>query len=468
MINEESVKFIENTPAGFRVYSVRKYAPHYHKNALELLFVLKGQVQLHSSYDSFTLAKGDFTVINNEDVHCIMGDEENLVVSIYLDLETLSEKNEYIGYLYFICESFNVNSEQKKYTAEMRKLMTEVLLEAVKKDVDADKINDYTERIINILMTKFDLVHYHDGSEIPQNQMERYYRIIREVELRYGEKLSIEELANKEYIGKNYISQFWKKITGMNFTEYLNSRRIEKAESMLFTTGKSIYEISLCCGFSDSKYIYKNFKKWYGKTPAEHKKQYEKYLEYGIDIDEYDNSDIIGKFGRVLAYANMDDERASVIKSAANGVDWKFNYETQMNRYLGCRLKTEIIRERHQDIGIREIHLPLLDKSVAKFADGQVTIDENVVLDILRKAEPMFSAINIEVDFESRTSDEWEAIIRKFVDMVEKADRKLIQHCRFTFYFSNFEMDTAVKKLTEALSDVIGAKNMKIALRFDH
>ena len=55
----------------------------------------------------------------------------------------------------------------------------------------------------------------------------------------------------------------------------------EKAEKLLLTTGKSISEISLLCGFSDPKYIYKSFKKWYDVTPSAHKKAYEQYMERG-------------------------------------------------------------------------------------------------------------------------------------------------------------------------------------------
>ena len=387
MIEKENINFIKDTAAALRVYSVREYAPHYHEDCLEMLFVLDGRAELLSSYDCFHLTKGDFTLINEGDIHYIRGNEENIVVSLYIDLNKFSEQNEYVRYLYFICESFNANSMQEKHCPEMRKLITNVVIEAAKEDRDTEKINSFMKQIMDLLVNKFDLVHYHNGREIPENQMQRYYRIVREIEERYSEKLDLEDLAQKEFIGKTYISQFWKKMTNMNFTEYLNSRRAEKAERMLLSTDKSITEISLCCGFSDPKYIYKSFQKWYDSTPSQHKKKYEKYKTGGTDIDEYLHSEILTKLGPALVYANMDEERARLIRSSGASGDWRQKYETQMSRYSGSKLKREMIKESHHQLGLREIYLPLLDSNVVKLRDGEVMMDEDFVWMALEKAK---------------------------------------------------------------------------------
>ena len=62
MIERENVNFIEGTGAALRVYSVKEYIPHFHEDCLEILFLLEGEADILSSYDSFHLAKGDFTV----------------------------------------------------------------------------------------------------------------------------------------------------------------------------------------------------------------------------------------------------------------------------------------------------------------------------------------------------------------------------------------------------------------------
>lgn len=322
MIEKETINFIEGTAIALSMYSAREYVSHYHADCLEIIFVLDGEADLLSSYDFFHLKKGDFTVINESDVHCIQNGRDNLIASLYIDLNEFSHQHEYVKYLYFMCESFNVNSMQEKHCPEMRRLITNVILEIIKGDSDTERINRLVQRLMALLIGKFDMVFYHNGREIPENQLQRYYRIIKEVEERYGEKLELEDLAQREYIGTTYISQFWKKMTNMNFTEYLNSRRIEKAERMLLSTGKSINEISLNCGFSDPKYIYKNFKKWYGQTPSQHKKKYEGYKAKGNRIITYGYDEILDKFGRTLAYVNLDEEDTKLMRYAEHAGDW--------------------------------------------------------------------------------------------------------------------------------------------------
>lgn len=468
MIERENVNFIEGTGAALRVYSVKEYIPHFHEDCLEILFLLEGEADILSSYDSFHLAKGDFTVINEGDVHCIRSSANNVMVSLYIDLNEFTEQNEYVKYLYFICESFNANSMQEKYCLEIRRLITEAVLETAKPDADAGRIRGFIQQIMDILIGKFDLVYYHNGREIPENQMHRYYRIVREIEEHYGEKLELEGLAQKEFIGKTYISQFWKKMTNMNFTEYLNSRRTEKAERILLSSDKSITEISLRCGFSDPKYIYKSFKKWYDTTPSQHKKKYEKYVSAGNRMEEYDRTELMERLGRSLAYANIDEERASLIRSAEhNAGDWRRRYEAQMSRYSGSKLKREMIKESHHELGLREIYLPLLDRSTAEIKDGSVSLDDGFILSALRKAKEMAHVLYIELEFDLHSVDQWEEIITAFVStVISGGGKELLQRCRYVVCFDKLEKDIAVKELIDRVSPLVGAKNIKMALKF--
>lgn len=90
-----------------RMYSVEEYEPHYHENCIELLLVLKGDAYLMASYDKFHMKAGEFVVINNGDIHYIRSDVENVLLSMYVDLDAFTDKCRYIRNLYFVCESFN-------------------------------------------------------------------------------------------------------------------------------------------------------------------------------------------------------------------------------------------------------------------------------------------------------------------------------------------------------------------------
>lgn len=468
MIEREDITFIEGTPVAVREYSIEKYIPHYHEDCLELLFVLKGEAYVQASYDKFDMEAGDFVLINDTDVHYISGSLENIIISVYFDLKYLKQKYEFVDYLYFLCESFNANSMQESYLPEIRKIIVSMVAEAADKDGSRQKITEEAEKIIEILMYKFDLVHYHTGRDIPANQLERYHRIVKEVEERYGEKLELEDIAQKEFIGKNYISQFWKNMTNMNFTEYLNSRRSEKAERMLLATEKSVNEISLICGFSDPKYIYKNFKKWYEKTPSAYKKEYEEYKAEGTNIIEYDGAEFLGRFGKEFIYASVDKEKASIIRSAETAMSWRKKYEYQVRKSTSNKIKKEMIRESHMATGLREIYMPLFDNNVVRDDGDDIFMDFEFIDKVLERIKIMGFVLTIEIRIDKRPADKWIRIIKSFVKSAEsKGGRELVNKCRFNIYIEEFEKDTQARELIDNVSDIINPKNIKMIVKFD-
>ena len=447
MIEREEIRYIEGTSVAVRACSIERYVPHYHEDCLELMFLLKGTALVKASYDRFDMEAGDFVLINNGDVHYIRGSADNIIISIYLDLNMLKQDYEHLESLYFICESFNANSMQEAYLQEIRRIIVSIVTEAADRNRDTDKITAEVRKLIDILIYKFDLVHYHNGRDISETQLERYHRIVMEVEQRYSEKLELEDIAQKEFIGRNYISQFWKNMTNMNFTEYLNSRRSEMAERMLLATDKSINEISLVCGFSDPKYIYKNFRKWYEKTPSEYKKEYERYKAEGTALAEYDGAEFLGRFGK---------EKASIIRSAETAMSWRRKYEYHVQKSTGSKLKREMVRESHLETGLKEIVLPLLDSD-------ETAADADFIDKVLDSARTMGLALTVEINFAKRDCDSWERVIREFAGRARDA----LSRCRFNIYIDDFEKDVQAKQLTDKISDIINPKNIKMAVKFD-
>ena len=120
-------------------------------------------------------------------------------------------------------------------------------------------------------------------SYISPFQLDRYHRVIKFMDENYGEKITLEDVASREFITKNYFSHFWKDLSYFSFQERLSYERVKRAELLLLTTDMSISHISEKCGFSDVKYFYNHFKRWYGSMPLEHKKKCLLYEKKGAN-----------------------------------------------------------------------------------------------------------------------------------------------------------------------------------------
>ena len=89
------------------------------------------------------------------------------------------------------------------------------------------------------------------------------------IDLNYRKKFTLAEMANALYISPNYLSDLFKKHTGMKFSDYLLEVRMEKSKEYLLDIHYKVGDISALVGFSDARYFSSTFRKRYGMSPLE-------------------------------------------------------------------------------------------------------------------------------------------------------------------------------------------------------
>ncbi len=90
----------------------------------------------------------------------------------------------------------------------------------------------------------------------------------------YAQKINLEELSAQFFISKFHLSREYKKIYGNTIGNELTYQRISHAKSMLRFSDDSVDTIALNCGFQDSGYFIKVFKKAENMTPLEYRKKW--------------------------------------------------------------------------------------------------------------------------------------------------------------------------------------------------
>lgn len=86
-------------------------------------------------------------------------------------------------------------------------------------------------------------------------------------------KIALTTVAEELHTNHSYLSTLFKKEMGMGFSEYLNEIRLKRSQDLLGSTGLSLVEIALHSGFESQSYFTKNFKKKYGLTPSQYRKE---------------------------------------------------------------------------------------------------------------------------------------------------------------------------------------------------
>lgn len=87
----------------------------------------------------------------------------------------------------------------------------------------------------------------------------------------YQENITLEQVASISGFSKFHFTRIFKQCMDMTFYEYLNEKRITKAEELLYTTVLSITDIAMNSGFSSISAFNRTFKSIKGCSPSEYR-----------------------------------------------------------------------------------------------------------------------------------------------------------------------------------------------------
>ena len=85
--------------------------------------------------------------------------------------------------------------------------------------------------------------------------------------------LSLKTIANELNVNSSYLSKLFHKECDCTLTEYVNRKRIERSLVLLKNTNKTIQDIAVECGFQDTTYFIRLFKKQLKLTPSAYREQ---------------------------------------------------------------------------------------------------------------------------------------------------------------------------------------------------
>lgn len=97
--------------------------------------------------------------------------------------------------------------------------------------------------------------------------------IMKHVENHYMEKISIADIAEVAGFSESHFMRYFKETMGTSFIDYLREYRLTMAARLLLASDASILSISEEVGFDNLSYFNRAFKKEYGVTPSQYRKQ---------------------------------------------------------------------------------------------------------------------------------------------------------------------------------------------------
>jgi YesN/AraC family two-component response regulator len=100
------------------------------------------------------------------------------------------------------------------------------------------------------------------------SQYHKIQQAVRFINDNYRTDICLDATAGEAGMSPSHFSRIFKKVMGLSYQDYLNSRRITKAKNLLRTSAQSVTEIAVSLGFADPTGFGRIFKKLTDQTPS--------------------------------------------------------------------------------------------------------------------------------------------------------------------------------------------------------
>jgi 2-isopropylmalate synthase len=132
--------------------------------------------------------------------------------------------------------------------------------------IDADIIKSSMEAL-TVAVNKIEEIGSADGCKD-----ERMIEIMNHIQANYID-ITLDDLAEKFYLSKPYISKYIKEKSGLTFGELVKKIRMKKAKALLKSSNMTVENIALSVGYQNVEHFNRMFKKAYNTTPMQFRNQ---------------------------------------------------------------------------------------------------------------------------------------------------------------------------------------------------
>lgn len=242
---------------------------HWHQS-LELVVNIKGNLRIGVEDEEYHLSDGDMLLINSNEIHELHSDDA-IIIALQMKLEMLKDINIDSKNMYFDCNSVTANNP------DTFKQIKRVIAEILKYNMNHNELVDYKNasliyELIYELCANFK-VERKEAKKYSEEKLDRLSRVLDYIHSKYDEHISLNTLAEKEFLSIPYLSKFFKRGMGISFSDYVKQIRLHYSVLDLLDDTLTIDEIAQKNGFPNTRSFVTAFKEKFEELPSVWRKQ---------------------------------------------------------------------------------------------------------------------------------------------------------------------------------------------------
>ncbi|MBD0379009.1 AraC family transcriptional regulator [Paenibacillus sedimenti] len=256
--------------------------PFHRHDATEIMYTIHGSCEIEiqtqlESYDSVSLKKGEFMILDANVPHRLIVDEANPCRMLNVEFRFIESRGVMPSIKQLAAEETvlsNLLEVQSPYLVlrdpdEVYHIMKSLVLELDKPGTKSDTMVHLliAQLLLRISRLRSEAV----SSEQPQSDW--YVKMsIDFLHQNYDRDIQVKDIAGAVNLHPGYLQRIFKAQTKQTLMEYLTMIRMEKAKMLLIETDVPIAEICDYVGVGSRQYFHMLFKTYTDKTPLEYRK----------------------------------------------------------------------------------------------------------------------------------------------------------------------------------------------------
>lgn len=251
-------KYEQSVLSGRSQVSVQRYGglqnlPHWHIES-ELIFAEKGSAEVMTDNNLYDLSEGYCVFIRSGAVHYIKAESDSVISVMKIDSQLISAE---FGTLAPICPLL-----ERKYDVSEA-------FEKIRQEIsNGEKYYEVICSGLALALTAEIFRSEKTSSAENSSGSGAYKKLLRLISERFAD-ITFDEAAEIMCFSKPYFSKYFRRMSGMTFSEYLNIVRVSEAVKMLSKGGMSAGETAVAAGFGTIRSFNRVFKQYTGCTPRD-------------------------------------------------------------------------------------------------------------------------------------------------------------------------------------------------------
>lgn len=240
-------------------------------DALTLLWLLEGSVELRDSEKSRYLQADELAIVNRHRRWSLHSKTANVVMALSLNAGWLTRLDGD-----FFASAYQSSSETRDAEDTLRYLMRQLLVLGLVNPQAHYRLeaNRWLSEIALLLASRFSRPLTAQASRGAERWSQRINRVVARIDANYQRRLSLQEIAAAEFVSEAWLSRLFRKEVGVSFMQYITGLRLRKAAEQLTTTRQSIQQIAQQQGFASSRVMSDLFKREHGLTPRQFRQRH--------------------------------------------------------------------------------------------------------------------------------------------------------------------------------------------------